>query len=74
VPGVVVSRTEAGHTVVSLERDADDQPLLRAALATGPVHGFSRRRVSLTELFRDAVGDPASHPDAGERRRPEEAA
>jgi ABC-2 type transport system ATP-binding protein len=74
VPGVVVSRTEAGHTVVTLERDADDQPLLRAALATGPVHGFSRRRVSLTELFRDAVGDPASHPDAGERRRPEEAA
>jgi ABC-2 type transport system ATP-binding protein len=57
VPGVVAARAEGGHTVVTLEPGADDQPLLRAALATGPVHGFSRRRVSLTELFRDTVAD-----------------
>jgi ABC-2 type transport system ATP-binding protein len=57
VPGVVASRAEGTHTVVTLEPGADDQPLLRAALATGPVHGFSRRRVTLTELFRDTVAD-----------------
>jgi ABC-2 type transport system ATP-binding protein len=69
VPGVVASRVEGGHTVVTLERDADDQPLLRAALATGPVHGFSRRRATLTELFRDTVAAGAPIPD-----RPGEAA
>ena len=55
VPGVVAARVEGGRHVVTLERDADDQPLLAAALATGPVHGFERRRTTLTELFRHAV-------------------
>ncbi len=59
VPGVVASRAEGGRHVVTLDRDADDQPLLRAALATGPVHGFERRRVTLTELFRHVVAAPA---------------
>ncbi|MCD2192281.1 ATP-binding cassette domain-containing protein [Actinomycetospora endophytica] len=70
VPGVVTSRTEGERTVVTLEPGADDQPLLHAALATGPVHGFSRRRTTLTELFRHTVAD---HPEAAPES-PEEAA
>ena len=31
--------------------------VLRAALATGPVREFGRRRPSLTELFRDVVSE-----------------
>nr|WP_084682120.1 ATP-binding cassette domain-containing protein [Actinomycetospora chiangmaiensis] len=62
VPGVTASRTEHDRTVVTLAADVDDQTLLRAALATGPVHEFTHRRPSLTELFRETVGDRA---DAG---------
>ena len=36
---------------------ADDQAVLRAALATGPVHEFGRRLPSLAELFRHVVTD-----------------
>lgn len=55
VPGVTASRVEHGRTVATLDAGADDQALLRAALATGPVHEFSRRRPSLTELFRETM-------------------
>jgi ABC-2 type transport system ATP-binding protein len=72
VPGVVASRVEGGRHVVTLERDADDQPLLRAALATGPVHGFDRRRVTLTELFRHAVASPAGVADPAPSGSPTE--
>jgi ABC-2 type transport system ATP-binding protein len=41
-------------TVLDLAPSADDQAVLAAALATGPVTEFSRHRVSLTELFRSA--------------------
>jgi ABC-2 type transport system ATP-binding protein len=73
VPGVVSSRAEGDRTVVTLERGADDQPLLHAALATGPVHGFERRRATLTELFRDAVATTGGDAE-GTPERPEEAA
>ncbi|MDL5155787.1 ABC transporter ATP-binding protein [Actinomycetospora termitidis] len=55
VPGVTASHLEHGRTVVALAPDSDDQALLRAALATGPVHEFTRRRPSLAELFRETV-------------------
>ncbi|MFL6124878.1 MAG: ABC transporter ATP-binding protein, partial [Actinophytocola sp.] len=35
---------------------ADDQAVLAAALATGPVLEFSRVRRGLADLFRDVVG------------------
>jgi ABC-2 type transport system ATP-binding protein len=38
-----------GTTLVTLER-GDDQAVLQAALATGPVHEFGERRPTLTEL------------------------
>lgn len=63
VPGVVAETTERAHdgagqvTVLELDEGADDQAVLRAALATGPVHEFRRRRPSLTELFRHVVSE-----------------
>jgi len=61
LPGVSVRGTEGRHTVLELAPGADDQTVLRAALATGPVHGFTRRRASLTELFRHVVSEGADH-------------
>ncbi|MEJ2869005.1 ATP-binding cassette domain-containing protein [Actinomycetospora sp. OC33-EN08] len=55
VPGVTASRAEHDRTVVTLAPGADDQALLHAALATGPVHEFTRTRPSLAELFREAM-------------------
>lgn len=44
-----------GHSVLELGPDVDDQEVLTAALKTGPVHEFSLRRPTLTELFREVV-------------------
>ncbi len=56
VPGARLAGTEDGGVVVELDDDADDQHLLRAALALGPVHGFSPRRRTVTEIYREVVG------------------
>ena len=55
LPGVVVLSEEPGRTVLELEPGVDDQAVLQAALATGPVREFRRRRPALTELFRNVV-------------------
>jgi ABC-2 type transport system ATP-binding protein len=55
VPGVRVLASENGRTELELADGADDQAVLRAALAAGPVRAFGDRRPSLTELFRDVV-------------------
>ncbi len=61
IPGVI-DPSYAGHrTSLQLTAGADDQAVLRAALATGPVHEFARSRASLTDLFRDIVNAP-HHP------------
>ncbi|WP_290055217.1 DUF4162 domain-containing protein, partial [Amycolatopsis solani] len=57
LPGVRVAENHGTTTVLDLDPGADDQAVLAAALGTGPVTEFSRRRRSLTELFRDAVAD-----------------
>jgi ABC-2 type transport system ATP-binding protein len=67
LPGVTVASCEAGRTVLELQADADDQTILKAALATGPVHEFARRRPSLTELFRNVVSEH-THDDAPQGR------
>jgi ABC-2 type transport system ATP-binding protein len=78
IPGVLGEAREpsaggSSHTstVLELSPDADDQAVLRAALATGPVREFRRRRASLTELFRHVVSEGRG---ASGRRRPGEAA
>jgi ABC-2 type transport system ATP-binding protein len=53
--GVRVIGKEGHRTVLELDQSADDQAVLHAALATGPVLEFSRQRPSLTELFRNVV-------------------
>jgi ABC-2 type transport system ATP-binding protein len=55
LPGVTILLPQSGKTVLRIDDNADDQEILKAALATGPVHEFARRRPSLTELFRHAV-------------------
>jgi ABC-2 type transport system ATP-binding protein len=67
VPGVRVLEETGPTTVLGLDPGADDQAVLAAALATGPVTEFSRRRRSLTELFRDAVSDGAGSAEGGSR-------
>ncbi|SFP45542.1 ABC-2 type transport system ATP-binding protein [Amycolatopsis arida] len=57
VPGVRVLNENGGRTELELQPGADDQVVLSAALATGPVTEFRRHRSSLTELFRSAVSD-----------------
>ena len=55
LPGVTVTGREGSRTVLALSDGADDQAVLRAALATGPVREFARRLPSLTDLFRHVV-------------------
>ncbi|MGU3432191.1 ABC transporter ATP-binding protein [Actinomycetes bacterium M1A6_2h] len=55
IDGVSVIGQESGRTVLELGDGADDQAVLSAALATGPVHEFSLTKPSLTELFREVV-------------------
>jgi ABC-2 type transport system ATP-binding protein len=57
LPGVGAATREGRRTVLDLTAGADDQAVLRAALATGPVHEFARRRPSLTQLFRAVVSE-----------------
>ncbi len=63
LPGVRVVGRDGAATVLELDPGTDDQLVLRAALATGPVRAFTRQRPSLTELFREVVsGPPVSGP------------
>ncbi|WP_016700582.1 ABC transporter ATP-binding protein [Actinoalloteichus spitiensis] len=55
VPGVTTLEAESGRFLVELDDSADDQALLRAALATGPVHEFATQQQTLTDLFRNVV-------------------
>ena len=41
--------------VVQADPSVDDQTILQAALAAGPVHSFGRKIPDLTELFQDVV-------------------
>ncbi|HKS49195.1 MAG TPA: ATP-binding cassette domain-containing protein [Amycolatopsis sp.] len=61
LPGVTVLGRNGARTELELGDRADDQAVLKAALATGPVHEFTRRQSSLTELFRNVV----THEEAG---------
>jgi ABC-2 type transport system ATP-binding protein len=57
LPGVRSTSYLNGTALVTLDRGADDQVVLRAALETGPVHEFAERRPSLAELFRGVVSE-----------------
>jgi ABC-2 type transport system ATP-binding protein len=60
LPGVVQATYAPHRTELELAPETDDQVVLKAALATGPVREFARRRASLTDLFRHIVTTAAS--------------
>jgi ABC-2 type transport system ATP-binding protein len=55
LPGTTVLRTEGSRTLLELDAACDDQAVLRAALATGPVREFRRHVPSLSEVYRHVV-------------------
>jgi ABC-2 type transport system ATP-binding protein len=55
--GVRVIRAEGSRLLLELDESADDQAVLRAALATGPVREFRRAVPSLLDIFREAVSE-----------------
>lgn len=56
LPGVEVLSAHNGLFRLSLAPGVDDQLVLAAALAAGPVHSFTRVHAGLAEVFRDVVG------------------
>ncbi len=57
LPDATVIAHEGSRTLIELGSDGDDQAILRAAIATGPVREFRPAEPSLVELFRDVVGE-----------------
>jgi ABC-2 type transport system ATP-binding protein len=58
IPGVTEQGRAGSVTVLAVGPGADDQAVLHAALAHGPVHEFARQQPSLAELFRHVVSEP----------------
>jgi ABC-2 type transport system ATP-binding protein len=57
--GVSVVSSESGRTVLELNDLVDEQVILRAALAAGPVAEFSPVRSALVDLYRHVIQSPA---------------
>jgi ABC-2 type transport system ATP-binding protein len=53
--GVREVRVEGSRVLLELDTSADDQAVLRAALATGPVREFRANLPSLLDIFREAM-------------------
>jgi ABC-2 type transport system ATP-binding protein len=71
VSGASVAERDGARWTLTLADGVDDQAVLAAALATGPVHEFVPRRASLTELFRDVVADGRPTPATAARPSPD---
>ncbi|GLZ58835.1 MULTISPECIES: ABC transporter ATP-binding protein [Micromonospora] len=54
-PGVTVVELDGPRVVFDLPASADEQPVLQAALARGPVRAFRPVSPSLTEIFREVT-------------------
>jgi ABC-2 type transport system ATP-binding protein len=55
LPGVQLVSQEGSRVLLELDASADDQSVLKAALATGPVREFRRDVPSLLDVFREAM-------------------
>jgi ABC-2 type transport system ATP-binding protein len=55
LPGARLVRSDGSRVLLELDASADDQAILRAALATGPVHEFRANVPSLLDVFREAM-------------------
>ena len=60
VAGTSLVEQDGSRWLIQLDDGADDQAVLRAALATGPVREFRRDRPALTQLFRDVMSGRAA--------------
>ncbi len=60
LPGVRLVQTDGSRRLFELDPGVDDQVLLQAGLATGPVREFERVEPSLGELFRTVIGEAAA--------------
>jgi ABC-2 type transport system ATP-binding protein len=60
VAGTSLVEQDGSRWLLQFDDGADDQALLRAALATGPVREFRRDRPALTQLFRDVMSGKAA--------------
>ncbi|GAA4948103.1 ABC transporter ATP-binding protein [Actinoplanes utahensis] len=54
-PGVTLVELDGPRAVFDLEPEIDEQSVLRAALARGPVRVFTPVRPSLAEIFREVI-------------------
>jgi ABC-2 type transport system ATP-binding protein len=59
VPGVTLVEEDGPRWLLELADGTDEQAVLRAALATGPVREFRRDRPTLTQLFRNVMSGNA---------------
>ena len=59
VVGTSLVEQDGSRWLLQLDDGADDQAVLRAALATGAVREFRRDRPALTQLFRDVMSGKA---------------
>ena len=59
VPGVRLVQTDGTRRLVELDPGVDDQALLQASLATGPVREFERVEPTLGEIFRTVIEEAA---------------
>jgi ABC-2 type transport system ATP-binding protein len=57
LPGVRLLRTDGSRRLFELDPGVDDQALLQAALATGPVREFAGVEPTLGELFRTVIDE-----------------
>ncbi|HEX4015271.1 MAG TPA: ATP-binding cassette domain-containing protein [Frankiaceae bacterium] len=55
LPGITVLSHHGSRVALRLAEGVDDQRILQAALATGPVREFARQLPTLTDLFRHVV-------------------
>jgi ABC-2 type transport system ATP-binding protein len=60
VPGVRLVESDGSRRLFELDPGVDDQALLRAALATGPVREFERVEPTLGEIFRNVIEEAAA--------------
>ncbi|MGH2465074.1 MAG: ABC transporter ATP-binding protein [Candidatus Limnocylindrales bacterium] len=58
--GTTLVRSAGSRVLFELAPGTDDQAILRAALATGPVREFEPAQSSLGELFRDVIDEARS--------------
>ena len=60
VPGIRLVESDGSRRLFELDPGVDDQALLQAALATGPVREFERVEPTLGEIFRTVLEEAAA--------------